>query len=642
MAGVRDAPAHLLFGPAGPLLDAPARTDPVPSPDGSLLAWISDVGGRPCAYVAPLPADGSPVAEPERPLPARPSRSPGADLPPDVTSIAWSPDGRWLACEIAPAGGERTRVVLVTPDGSDQQEIAPSAAAVRLGAWSPTGRAVGVTIHPAGGRGDGYACLVDVRDGSSTVLAVGPAAVVCGVGGDGRRAVVRTGRRGDRRLELIDLRSGRRTELLAGATVAAARFGVTGRTLYLHTDAGREHPALLAVTLGEGDEVSLTRVVAARDDQDLDLVALDPGGVRAALVWNAGGRSELELADLRSARPVAMPSSLDVVTGASFTRDGAALLVAGHGHAAPPHVLRLALPASTRPDNDRPTRQESRAAGPRTEATRPTPLLPSVVSGGEGLVRPVAEGFTGEDGLALSGWLLRPPGADGPHPTLIWLHGGPEAEERPGFAPLLQALAARGVAVFAPNVRGSGGRGRTFSQADDLDRRAFSITDVRAAVTHLTGTGLADPARIAVAGRSYGGYLTLAALTRFPELFAAGVDVCGMSDLPAFYDDTEPWIGAAATTKYGDPHDDAALLAALSPIHDAGRITAPLLVVHGGHDTNVPLGQARAIVEALRGRGATAELLLLDDEGHEVHDRHTRARFVRAVTGFVVDALGRG
>src|SRR5690606_40299864 len=98
--------------------------------------------------------------------------------------------------------------------------------------------------------GDGQACLVVLRDGTSTVLATGPAARVCAVSGDGRRAVVRLGTRGARRLELVDLRTGRRTEILpGGANVAAARFGVTGRQLYVHTDAGRKRPALLAVTL---------------------------------------------------------------------------------------------------------------------------------------------------------------------------------------------------------------------------------------------------------------------------------------------------------------------------------------------------------------------------------------------------------
>jgi dipeptidyl aminopeptidase/acylaminoacyl peptidase len=241
--------------------------------------------------------------------------------------------------------------------------------------------------------------------------------------------------------------------------------------------------------------------------------------------------------------------------------------------------------------------------------------------------------------LRLSGWLFRPSGALGPLPTLIWLHGGPEAQERPTFQPLFQALVAEGIAVFAPNVRGSGGYGRTFSTADDGERRFAAITDVRAAVDFLVSAGLTDPERVGVSGRSYGGYLTLAALAWFPDLFAVGVDVCGISDFATFYARAEPWIATAATTKYGDPDADATLLRELSPLHRVDRIAAPLLVVHGAHDTNVPLGEAQQVVDALRERGASPGFLVFDDEGHEVHGTDNRVAFVREVVGWVTAHL---
>jgi dipeptidyl aminopeptidase/acylaminoacyl peptidase len=247
--------------------------------------------------------------------------------------------------------------------------------------------------------------------------------------------------------------------------------------------------------------------------------------------------------------------------------------------------------------------------------------------------------FPAEDGLPLSGWLFRPRGALGPLPTLLWLHGGPEAQERPTFQPLFQALVAEGIAVFAPNVRGSGGYGRSFAAADDLERRFVAITDVRAAVDFLVGNGLAAPGRVGVSGRSYGGYLTLAALARFPQLFSVGVDVCGISDFATFYAQTEPWIAEAATTKYGDPDADAPLLRELSPIHHVDSIVAPLLVVHGAHDTNVPIVEATQMVDALRERGASPGYLLFPDEGHEVRGTENRAVFVREVVRWVTAHL---
>ena len=612
-----------------PALFAPAYSCPVPSPDGRMLAWISDRDGRPRAWVAPLPPDGSPVAEPAWPLPTDGHIRDGR-VPWDVQKIAWSPDGYWIACQLAPGGGERTRVRLVTPDGAQVHDLAPSAPAVTLGSWSPNGRRLGITIFGAE-TGDGVACLIDVRDGTSTMLTSGPAALVCAVSGDGMRAVVRVGRRGARRLELFDLRSGRCTQLLPGgeANVADARFGVTGGQLFVHSDAGAERPALLAVGLNGDAEPSLPYLVAGRDDDDLDLVALDPAGARAALVWNVDGRSAVDLLDLRSGitEPLPRPPG-DVVTSAAFTRDGRALLVGNEGPTVPPTITRIALDAVADP------------AAPRLIMADPvTPLLPAAPRDAGHLIDPVLHHFPGEDGLPLSGWLFRPASAFGAVPTLIWLHGGPEAQERPIFQPLFQALLAEGVAVFAPNVRGSGGYGRTFSQADDLDRRFVAITDVRAAVTSLVEHGLADPARVGVSGRSYGGYLTLVALAWFPELFRVGVDVCGISDFTTFYEQTEPWIAAAAVTKYGDPQADAALLHELSPIHSVDRITAPLLVVHGAYDTNVPIVEAEQIVEALRDRDASPGFLLFDDEGHEVHGTENRVLFVREVVRWVTGHL---
>jgi dipeptidyl aminopeptidase/acylaminoacyl peptidase len=580
--------------------------DPAPSPDGTRLAWISDRAGRPHLWVAPLPGAG-PVVEPDGPLLAEGG---------DVQALGWSPDGEHIAAQLAPGGGERTRVVLVDPRTGEHREIAPGAAAVTLGSWSPTGRLLGVTVFGEG-TGDGQACLVDVRDGTSTLVAVGPAARVCAISGDGRRAVVRVGRRGARCLELVDLRTGRRTDLLpgGGATVADARFGVTGRQLFVHTDAGRERPALLAVTV-RGTAVSTVFTVAERPGDDLDSAALDPTGGRAALVWNVDGRSEVELLDLRTGLVEGVPAPPgDLVTSLAFTRDGAALLVASEGPTVAPRLSRL----------------------PLEPAAPPEPLVPAAPPADTSLVAPSLHGFPGEDGLPLSGWLFRPRGALGALPTLLWLHGGPEAQERPGFQPLFQALVAEGVAVFAPNVRGSGGYGRTFAAADDHERRFTAITDVRAAVRFLVDAGLADPARVGVAGRSYGGYLTLAALAADPELFAVGVDVCGISDFATFFAHTEPWIAEAATTKYGHPDVDAAMLRALSPLHRADRITAPLLVVHGEHDTNVPLVEAEQIVGALRDRGAA--LLLFAGEGHEVRGTHNRAVFVREVVRWVTGHL---
>jgi dipeptidyl aminopeptidase/acylaminoacyl peptidase len=215
------------------------------------------------------------------------------------------------------------------------------------------------------------------------------------------------------------------------------------------------------------------------------------------------------------------------------------------------------------------------------------------------------------------------------------LHGGPEAQERPTFDPQHQALAAAGITVFAPNIRGSSGFGREFVHADDLHGRYGAFADVLACADHLVALGLAEVDRIAVTGRSYGGYLTLASLAFSPGVFAAGVDICGMSDLVTFYRDTEPWIAAAAVTKYGHPEADRALLEDISPLASAGSIDVPLLVVHGEQDTNVPIGEAHQIVAALRGLGRPVEYLGLPGEGHVYRRATSRKELAAAMTRFL-------
>ena len=168
------------------------------------------------------------------------------------------------------------------------------------------------------------------------------------------------------------------------------------------------------------------------------------------------------------------------------------------------------------------------------------------------------------------------------------------------------------------------GFGRAFVHLDDRHGRRDAVDDVLASRDFLLTLGIADPERVAVTGRSYGGYLTLATLAFSPGHFAAGVDICGMSDLHTFYRDTEPWIAAAAYSKYGHPEEDYVLLEAISPLRAATNIDVPLLVVHGELDTNVPIGEAHQIVAALRELERPVEYLELAGEGHDYRRAESR------------------
>jgi dipeptidyl aminopeptidase/acylaminoacyl peptidase len=224
--------------------------------------------------------------------------------------------------------------------------------------------------------------------------------------------------------------------------------------------------------------------------------------------------------------------------------------------------------------------------------------------------------------------------------VVLSFHGGPEGQERPAFRTDYQALVSQGIAVFAPNVRGSSGFGKTFVNLDNGPLRVNGVTDIKACVEYLVTTGRADPRRVGITGGSYGGYMTMAGLTEFPDLFAAGANLFGVVNFETFFKHTEPWMAAISTVEYGDPATQAEMLRSLSPIHKIDRIKAATMVLHGANDTNVPLIEAEQIVERLKQRGVDVKYLKFPDEGHGWRKTTNRITSTVEVTRFFVRHLG--
>ena len=201
--------------------------------------------------------------------------------------------------------------------------------------------------------------------------------------------------------------------------------------------------------------------------------------------------------------------------------------------------------------------------------------------------------------------------------------------------PLLDA----GITVVTPNVRGSGGFGRAFLHADDKERRFAAIDDVADCARFLVDRDLAGANRIACCGWSYGGYLTQAALTFHPELFAAGISICGMSDLGTFYRNTEPWIAAAAYSKYGHPVSDRELLESLSPLRRGRCTDRPTTAGSRRQRHQRPAERVAANVRRVALLGRTVECLVFDDDGHKIVKRENRAALVRAMSRWLTAAF---
>jgi dipeptidyl aminopeptidase/acylaminoacyl peptidase len=608
------------------------------SPDATAFAHLIDDGGYPRAVQRFLRG-------------WRASSSRDVELPVEgpVRRVIHSADGQWLACEVAPEGGTRRQIWVVTTDPDDRMARRidrEDAGTAELIAWD----GVRVAAILTGEDGVGRSCLIDPANGNYTVLdsRSGGRLVDAWAGA----SLIRVGPRGYRELIMLHgqteiallpsdpgsttdqgvilddhhprrLRGpdGERTKLYRPAKTYGAwgiRFGRGYVRALIRSENGCEHARLLEVTATQ-DGVSYF-VVAERPDCDLDEFAVSDDLSTVALLWNVEGRSELQIlqyTDYTLDEPIPLPGM--VASELSISAGGSMVAMTVEGPSLPRTVELV---------------------DPRTREWEPIDRKPSsgpIVPGFSPGTGP--ETITARDGLKLNAWLYRPVDTSS-NGAVVYLHGGPEGQSRPGYDEIFSHLVNDGITVLTPNVRGSGGFGRSFGHACDKEKRFGAIDDVADCVSFLIDNGLAEPHRIACAGWSYGGYLTLAAMAFHPELFAAGITICGMSDLTTWYHNTEQWIADAAYAKYGHPVSDRDLLERLSPLRRVDALTAPLLVVHGAHDTNVPVSESEQIVEALRARRRDVRYLLFDDDGHAIIKRENRARLAETMSAWLNRAFG--
>lgn len=225
--------------------------------------------------------------------------------------------------------------------------------------------------------------------------------------------------------------------------------------------------------------------------------------------------------------------------------------------------------------------------------------------------------------------------------SVLFIHGGPEGQARSAFNPMIQALALAGHTVLVPNVRGSTGYGKRWYSLDDVRLRLDSVADLAAIHAYLPSLGL-DPARSALWGGSYGGYMVLAGLAFQPDLWAAGVDIVGISSLVTFLENTSPYRRAQREREYGSLAHDREFLREASPLTRIDDIRAPLFVIHGANDPRVPVSEARQLHAALVANSVECELLIYQDEGHGLAKRANREDAYPKVFGFLARHLAAG
>ena len=408
------------------------------------------------------------------------------------------------------------------------------------------------------------------------------------------------------------------------ARYADISYAPDGRFLYANTDLGSDFLHVARLELSSG--VWETLVAPNADTENL---AQSPDGRYLAYCTNRDGSSYLELIDLATGvvRPAPEPATRPGVIGGPadspcFSADS--------------QRLAFSYSSATRTSDTHIWNFD-----PSDDA-----LLRKTDSSHGGIpvnhfVAPLLVHYPTFDGREIPAFFYKPPGqGNGNWPAIVFVHGGPESQFRPDFRFFIQYFAQYGYAVLAPNVRGSTGYGNEYSHLDDVEKRMDSVADVAYAARWLASQPEIDAGKVIIYGGSYGGFMVLASMTTYPDLWAAGVNVVGISNFVSFLENTSGYRRAHRESEYGSLATDREFLQSISPLNQVDKIVAPLMVIHGANDPRVPLSEAEQLVTALQEREVPVRFLVFDDEGHGIVKLKNRLVLYPAVVEFLNEVLG--
>jgi dipeptidyl aminopeptidase/acylaminoacyl peptidase len=407
----------------------------------------------------------------------------------------------------------------------------------------------------------------------------------------------------DSRIHLLDPATGS-NQRIAGdperpASYRALAFDRESGGIFLTTDEAGEFTQLAYLPLPQGRIEVITRDIP----WDVTDFTLSRDRDRAAFVTNEGGISRLYLMDPASRRHRQVESvPVGIISLGEFSPDGRRLSLTLNSSTSPSDVYTLELETD------------------RLRYSRLTRWTFSEIGGlnPENFVTPELIEYKSFDGRMIPSFVYKPKG-QGPHPVVIYIHGGPEGQSRPGFSSLFQSwINEFGIAVADPNVRGSSGYGKTYLSLDNAKLREDSVRDIGALLDWIATQPDLDEKRVMVYGGSYGGYMVLASLMHYSDRLRGGVNIVGISDFITFLENTESYRRDLRRVEYGDERDPEmrAFFERISPLRNAHRITAPLFVIQGQNDPRVPVTEAEQIVRQVRANGRPVWYMNALNEGH--------------------------
>jgi dipeptidyl aminopeptidase/acylaminoacyl peptidase len=581
---------------------------PTWSPDGKSIAFISNMSGRNNIWM--VSAEGG-----------WPTQLTISDQ--RQSSPAWSPDGKWIAYQSDYDGDEQWDIFLVSPKTGKVVNLTRTREIAELDpTWSPDGRYLAYEVKPK----TSAAYEIDVYD----LLMREVKHITTGTPQDMRNSnpiwskdgkyIVYTQEQAkgtDSNIFAVDLATGQNKlltphegeKLYFAHDVHMLAPGTESGQILITSNAANGYDNVGILDFSFKTDAPLVGIVypgkikwLTKDKWELRGGEFSPDGTHVTFSANVDGNEDIYLHDRTTEKSTALriPKGVNEPAGghSAFNKDGSRLLYYHYGPTAPGDLWIYHL-----------------ATGKSHQVTH------SLVAGvrSEDMVEPYLVHYPSRDGKwTISAFLYVPfnMARNGQNAAIVYIHGGPTAQNLNSFNRFVQYAVNQGYMVLAPNYRGSTGYGKEFQQANLFDMGGGDLQDVLAGVDWIKQTGHLDPKKIAVMGGSYGGYLSMMSVTKAPDVWAAGVPIVPFVNWFTEIENEDPLLQQSDLATMGDVVKNRALYEDRSPINFIDQIKAPLLLLAGGHDPRCPKSETQQVVDAIKKRGGTVDYKIYENEGH--------------------------